>query len=130
MAEHIELREIPRGQFEKSIEEAAKALKKPDPGPGHQGPCEMFRPAAGGGLPQCRGKCDGKDPCRLLIIAREGSHSDVYNIGVFCTCMSEAEIDRIGDGCDHRATSPRIASARANSAGSMSRPLARAFSVT
>ena len=98
MGQSIELREIPRGKLVENLEGAAKKLH-PDPGLNHKGPCDMYRDKDG--FPVCRGECDGKSHCHLLIIAIEGSHSDLYNYLVLCTCMSNAELDKLLHGRAH-----------------------------
>jgi hypothetical protein len=95
MSQLIELRDIPRGKLSEDLIQAARKLPK-DPGAGHQGPCEMYR--GSDGFPVCRGQCQGKTPCHLVIIGIEGSHSDLHNYLVFCTCMTNADLDRLIQG--------------------------------
>jgi len=86
------LTDIPRGQIEKSITEAARGLN-PDPGPGFKGDCDMFRRADG--FPICRGTCKpGRDECGLIIVCREGRHSDLYDVLVICSCKTWEELLR------------------------------------
>jgi len=98
MGQTIELREIPRGKLVESLEGAARKLR-PDPGPNHKGPCDMFR--GKNGFPVCRGTCKAKPACHMVIIGIEGSHSDLYNYLALCTCMSNAELDKLLHGRAH-----------------------------
>lgn len=92
MGQTIELREISRGQLEGSLETAARKLRA-DPGPNYRGDCEMFRGADG--FPICRGQCQEDAACHLVIVSTEGSHSDLYNYLVLCTCMGDVELDKL-----------------------------------
>lgn len=92
MGQMIELREIPRNELGTALEAAARQLKA-DPGAGYQGDCDMF--ARSDHFPACRGKCKRGGACHLVIIGIEGSHSDLYNYLIFCTCMSNEELDKL-----------------------------------
>ena len=95
MSQMIELREIPLGKLAEDLTQAARKLPK-DPGAKHKGPCDMYRGTDG--FPVCRGQCQGNTPCHLVIIGIEGSHSDLRNYLVFCTCMTNAELDKLIHG--------------------------------
>jgi len=103
MGQLIELREIPRGQLEQSLEAAARGLHA-DPGAAYRGDCDMFRGSHG--LPVCRGQCKGGGTCHLVIIGIEGSHSDIYDYLVLCTCLSGAQIDKLIKGRAQTVTLP------------------------
>lgn len=94
MGQTIELRDIPRGTLRQNLETAARQLP-PDPG-NYTGDCAMFRGADG--FPVCLGQCGEATPCHLAIISTEGSHSDLYNYLVLCTCMSDAALDKLIGG--------------------------------
>lgn len=104
MSQIIELREIPRGKLEESLETATRQLH-PDPGAGHRGSCDMFRGTDG--FPICRGQCGGNHQCHLVIIGFEGSHSDLCNYLVFCTCMTDDELDKLIGGRAERIPLPQ-----------------------
>ena len=86
------LREIPFNKIEESIETAARQLD-PDPGEGYKGECQMFRGADK--FPVCRGICKKTNhKCHILRLqAKTGTHSDLYDILIICTCKTMEEIE-------------------------------------
>lgn len=90
--------DVPRGQITDVLIKKSAGLPK-DPGPGYTGDCDLFQAphrgdAAPTDLPVCRGGCKGNHTCHLAVIAWEGRWSDVYDVAVFCTCMTEDELNR------------------------------------
>jgi hypothetical protein len=88
----FQLNDVPRGEIERQV--AAKAQTLPKEPPNYKGDCDLFRPAKGR-PPYCTGKCGRARRCKLLIVCREGSHSDRYDVLVTCTCLSKRELDEL-----------------------------------
>jgi len=90
--------DVPRGQIKEHIIKKSGGLKR-HPGGGYNGDCDLFQApkrddAEPTEMPVCLGNCTGDGTCHMAIVAWEGRYSDVYDISVFCTCMSDAELDK------------------------------------
>ena len=92
--------DVPRGEIKDAIIKKSAGLPR-FPAKDHQGDCDdgpFQAPKASPDaeprdLPVCPGGCK-KGKCILAIVCWEGRYSDVYDVAVFCTCMSEEELHR------------------------------------
>jgi hypothetical protein len=90
--------DVPRGQIKDILIKKSAGLPK-NPGAGFKGECDLFQAPKRGDaepseIPVCMGICKGAVKCHLAIVAWEGRHSDVYDVAVFCTCMTEEELTK------------------------------------
>jgi hypothetical protein len=91
--------DVPRSQIKDQIIKKSGGLQR-DPGAGYKGDCDLFQApkaspdAEPTDIPVCRGNCPKGGTCILAIVAWEGRYSDVYDVNVFCTCMTSAELHK------------------------------------